>query len=138
MGIKYDTDTIKLINLFEKVSDVKVKDCLVNENIIFIVNKGYMGKAIGRNGVKIKKVEDLIKKKIKVVEFSDDVCKFIKNFLAPLKIEEVSIDDNKKLVSIKVNGISIKAKIIGRNNKNLNNLKKVVSRYFKIDSIRVV
>jgi len=45
MGIKYDTDTIKLINLFEKVSDVKVKDCLVNENIIFIVNKGYMGKA---------------------------------------------------------------------------------------------
>ena len=138
MGIKYDTDTIKLINLFEKISSVKVKDCLVNENIIFIVNKGYMGKAIGRNGVKIKKVESLINKKIKIFEFSDDICRFIKNFLAPLKIEEVSTDENKKLVNIKVNGISIKAKIIGRNNRNLNNLKSVVSRYFKVDSIRVV
>ena len=59
MGIKYDTNTIQLINLFESVSSVKVKDCLVNENIIFIVNKGYMGKAIGRNGVKIKNHDDL-------------------------------------------------------------------------------
>ena|SRR3989344_406030 len=138
MGIKYDTNTIQLINLFESVSSVKVKDCLVNENITFIVNKGDMGKAIGRKGVKIKKVEALLKKKVKIIEFNDDVCKFIQNFLAPLNVEGVSISDNKKLVNIKVNGIGLKAKIIGRNNKNLNNLKNVVSRYFKVESIKVV
>ncbi len=138
MGIKYDTNTIQLMNLFEKVSNVKVKDCLVNENITFIVNKGDMGKAIGRKGVKIKRIEALLKKKVKIIEFSDDVCKFIQNFLAPLNVEGVSLSDNKKLVNIKVNGIGLKAKIIGRNNKNLNNLKNVVSRYFKVESIKVV
>jgi len=138
MGIKYDTNTIQLMNLFEKVGGVKVKDCLVSENITFIVNKGDMGKAIGRKGVKIKKIEALLKKKVKIIEFNDDVCKFIQNFLAPLHIEEVSLSDSKKIINVKVNGIGLKAKIIGRNNKNLNNLKNVVSRYFKFENIKVV
>ena len=82
--IKYDSDLIKLITLFESMSGANAKDCITydnKDNIIFIIEENEMGKAIGKNGANIKRVEDLLKRKIKLVEFSQDILQFVKNMI---------------------------------------------------------
>ena len=57
--IKYDLDIMRYISLFESLSGAKVKDCIVNDVIFFIVHENEMGRAIGKQGSNIKRVETL-------------------------------------------------------------------------------
>ena len=63
--IKYNIDVMKYMSLFESLTGAKIKDCIVNDTIIFIVHENEMGKAIGKHGSNIKRVENALKKKIK-------------------------------------------------------------------------
>jgi len=76
-----------------------------------------------------------LKRKIKIVEFNPDIKQFIRNFVMPLQIKEVNEEDNK----ITITGFDTKTKglLIGRERKNLENLKSVVKRYFDVEDIRV-
>ncbi len=139
--MKLNNETIKIINLFENLTRARVKDCILNDHVTFIVYKGELGKAIGKKGVNIKKVEGLLKKKVRVVEFDDDVCKFVEKLLYPLDISNIYIleDSEKgKIINIKVNSVKSKAIVIGRDKKNLKTLKSIVLRYFDITDIKVV
>ena len=57
--IRFDINTMKFVSLFESLTGARVKDCIELENgLLFVVEAGEMGKAIGRNGVNIKRVEE--------------------------------------------------------------------------------
>lgn len=132
MSIKFDISVIKFINLFEKITRASVKDVIVKENkMTFIVNEGNLGKAVGKGGVNVKKLENMFKKRIKIVEFKNDVCEFIRNLLLPLKISNIYKEDN--LVKIKAEGMKIKSILIGRDKRNLKELRDTVKRYFQYD-----
>ena len=133
--IKYDIDLMKFISLFESISRVNVKDCISGEPLIFVVNQGDIARAIGKNASNIRRVENLLKKKIKVVEFNDDVCEFVRNLIAPLKVAEVSKDENK--IMIKDPDTKTKGMIIGRDSTNLKKTKDIVLRYFQVEDILV-
>ena len=48
MVIKFDTEMIRLMTLFENLTGVPVKDCLIEENVVyFLVNEENVGIAIG-------------------------------------------------------------------------------------------
>jgi N utilization substance protein A len=134
--IRYDADVMKIIALFEGSTGARVKDCISNERLIFIVEENEIGKAIGKKGNNIKRLENVLKKKIRVVGFSHDVLQFIKNLLYPLQI--ANIENNDGCVTITGPDTKTKALIIGRDKKNLNNLTSIVKRYFDIGEIRVV
>jgi NusA-like KH domain protein len=135
--MRLDNETLKLLNFFEHLTRAKVKDCFFyNGRIVFIVYKGEMSKAIGKQGANVKKLENMSKKKVKIVEFNDDVCIFVKNYLMPVKVENVEVEGEE--VSIKVSGVRDKGLIIGRDAKNLVHLKDVVKKYFKVNDIKVV
>ena len=133
--IKYDADLMKIISIFESITGAKLKDCVSNERLLFIVEENEMGKAIGKKGINIKRLENMLNKKIKVVEFSNDVLQFIKNLLYPL--QTAGIENNDGTVTIKAD-TKTKALVIGRNKQNLNNLIGIVKRYFDIEDVRVV
>jgi len=97
MTVKFDTETIRLINFFENFTGVSVKDCLVNcDCIYFIVEEGKVGIAIGKNGSSVKHIERLIKKSIKLFEFSKDLKVFIKKLIP--QVNDIKIkDDNGKV-----------------------------------------
>jgi len=88
--IKYDMSLMKFMQLFENLTHAKVKDCIDNDILTFIVEENEIGKAIGKNGSNVRRLEALLKKKIKIVEFSSDVSQFVRNFIMPLKAKEVS------------------------------------------------
>ncbi len=136
MKIRYDANIIKFISLFESVTRAKVKDCMINERVVFIVHENEIGKAIGKNGINVRKLENIIKKKIKIVEFSSDVLQFIRNMIYPLQIKDMKNEDG--IIKITGNDTKTKALLIGRESRNLKNLRNVVKRYFEIKNIMII
>jgi N utilization substance protein A len=134
--IKYDITAMKYISLFESLTNAHVKDCINEEQVIFVVNENEIGKAIGKQGINVKKISNIIKKPIKIVEFSQDVLQFIKNFIYPLQVKEINNEEN--IITITGPDTKTKGMLIGRDAVNLNNLKNVVKRYFSIEDIKVV
>ena len=121
----------------ERITRARVKNCFLEENIVyFIVARGDLGKAIGKGGINIKKAQEKIGKKIKVIEYSDKVEGFIKNLIYPLKVEEI-IQESERVIFIKDPSKKTKSLLIGRDGKNLSFINKVVQRFFNVE-VRVV
>ncbi|MBI3035532.1 NusA-like transcription termination signal-binding factor [Candidatus Woesearchaeota archaeon] len=133
--IKFDSDLMKLMTLFESMTGANVKDCIANEKITFIIGEGDMGKAIGKNGSNIKRMENMVKKKIRLVEFSNDVVQFVKNSVYP--VEALSIEQENGIVTIHGKDTNTRAMLIGRERQNINHLSDIVKRHFDIKDIKV-
>ncbi len=138
MKIKFDSNVIKHISLFESMTHARVKDCFEDsqDTLVFIVEKGDIVKAIGKNGETAKKLKDLIKKKIKIVESSADIKEFIKSLILPLKADKIEQEGD--LIYLKSNDVRTKGLLIGKAASNLRNYESIVQRYFPIKEIKVV
>lgn len=124
------------INVFENVTRARVKDCYQGSDaLIFIVQEGEAGKAIGKGGENIRRLTDLLKKRIKVVEFSEDPLKFVSNFILPFKADVRF--EGEKTVMIQGHGAKFKQAVLGPERKNLKELQNIVSNYFDVE-IRVM
>ena len=133
----YDANLMGYINLFETMSRVKVKDAYIREGtIVFIIEENGLRKALGRNGSNIKRLVEMIKKKIKLIEFSSNVEQFIRNFIYPSEAEEIKNEDG--IIKIKASGSKTKGLLIGRESKNLKEMKNIVGRYFSVKDIIIV
>ena len=135
---KIDQDTISLINLFESKTRARVKKFFeFNEILVFIVDEGHGSKAVGKKGVNVKLLNNMLKKKIKIIEFNADPVKFIKGFIYPIVAEDISVEGGN--VAIKAGSAREKGILIGRESKNLNKLKEIVRTYFtEIEDIRIL
>ncbi|MBU4241956.1 MAG: NusA-like transcription termination signal-binding factor [Nanoarchaeota archaeon] len=123
--------TIGLINLFEKITRAGVKDCFIMEStLIFVVNQGDIGKAVGKGGSNIQKLTRIMKKQVKIIQFDSNPSKFTLNLLFPLKPAEIKQDDDK--IIIKAKDISEKGKIFGREKTNLKRMQEIISKYFPV------
>ena len=136
MKIIYDANLMKSMILFENLTKVNVKDAYLRENSIwFVIEKGGMFRAIGKNGIKIKKVENVFKKKVKLIEENEDIKIFCKGLIYPVKAKE--IDFNDEILTITAEDTRAKGLLIGRERKNLNELKEVLSRYFELKDVEI-
>ena len=129
--VSYDMQTIGLINIFEKITRAAVKDCFViNSTLIFVVKQKDIGKAVGKAGSNIPKLNRIMKKPIKIIQFNPDPCKFVLNLLYPIKPAEIKQDDDK--IFIKANGLAEKGKIFGREKTNLKRIQEIINKYFPV------
>lgn len=133
--IKYNSDSMKLIMFFESMTGAKVKDIITNKKFIFIIKENEMGKAIGKNGSNIKKIENKLRKKIKLVEFSNDIVQFVRNLVYPFNALDIGHADG--VITIHARDTSTKAMLIGREHQNINHLNDVVKRYFDVKEIKI-
>ena len=134
--IKYNVDVMKYISLFESLTGAKVKDCIADDSIIFIIHENEMGKAIGKQGSNIKRVENVLKKKLKLVEFNNDISQFIQNLISPIRAKEIKEED--MIVTIYGRDTKTKGILIGRDRRNINSIKDIVQRYFEVEEVKVV
>ena len=94
--IKLTSDELRLMSLFQNVTGAVARDCIVDEKmdrVIFVVNKGQMGLAIGKGGVTIKQSQSVVSRKVEPVEYSDDPSAFLSNMLNSDMINEIKIND---------------------------------------------
>lgn len=138
MKFKYDVDALQKMSLFEKITKAKLKDFFVhNEKIHFIVEPGNLFKALGKDKVNVTKLEDLLKKKVKIVEYSDDMLKFIVNIMAPLKVIDIKNDNN--IITITGPDQKTKGLMIGARAQNLRMFETIIQKYFPdLKEIKVI
>ena len=135
--IVFDINVLNIMKLFDRITRASVKDCIIEEErIIFIVNEGELGKALGKQAVNVKRLFENLKKKIKIVEFSNDKLKFISNFIHPLKVDNISEQDG--IVVLESHDTKTKGLLIGRAAQNLRKLEEYVRRYYDVKEIKVV
>ncbi len=135
--LKLDNDTIKIINFFEKYTKVHAHDCIIEPgNIIFIVEEGKAGQAIGKKGATIIELEKKFNKKIKIFEWSDDLKKFVSNLVPQAKSASVEETKDKKMLVISVDTAK-RGLVIGKGGANIHRIKTIIKRYHDIDEIKL-
>ena len=128
--ISYDQKTIGLINIFERNTRAQVKDCFEEDgSLVFVVQPGQIGLAIGKKGVNIKKLTSVFKKKIKVIEFNPSPAKFFLSLIYPIRPENIKEDEDKLVVKAENN--KQKGQIFGRDRTNLKRIQDIMNKYFK-------
>ena len=128
------------MSLFERMTGAQLKDCYTDDVlrcITFVVQPGQLGRAIGKKAVNVKRLQEKINKNIRIIEFHPDMLEFIKNMVAPLKVERIG-QNEEGIVVITGPDTKTKGLLIGRNAQNLRNLENNVRRYFEVKEIRVV
>ena len=127
----FDKDKIQKLTLFENLTNSKVRDLLDDEKTIFIVEEGELGKALGKHAQNIKRIENIIHKRIKIIEFNKDPLKFVKNFIYPIRADNIALNNN--VIEINAKDRKTKGLLIGRNGKNLKELNNIFKEYFKLE-----
>ncbi|MCX6821212.1 MAG: NusA-like transcription termination signal-binding factor [Candidatus Aenigmarchaeota archaeon] len=137
MTITFTTETIRLLTLFENVTNVPVRDCFIDNGVIYyIVEEGKIGLAIGKDGSSIKKVERVIGKKVKVFEYSSDPETFVKNIIPQCREITMINQDDKITVEIKVSK-NDRGFVIGRGGEKIKIYKEILKRVHNISDIQV-
>ena len=133
MNVTLDTRTLQLMNMFQNITGSDVTDCIDNpEDIYFVVKENQYGLAVGKNGVKIRHAERLMKKGIRVFEYSPDVKMFIANVIP--EAQEIVVDGGIVTVRIKK---SDRARVIGRNGTKIKAIGKFLERLFDVKMLKL-
>jgi transcription termination/antitermination protein NusA len=135
-----DMQLMRYINLFSKVSRVSTTKCFVyNNQIVFAVPKAKVSVAIGRDAINIKKLRDILRKKIKVVAMPDvdnreGIGKFVEAVVNPVEFNKIEVKEN----SVTINaGRQNKAALIGRNRGREKELSEILKNFFHITKFRI-
>jgi N utilization substance protein A len=141
--IKLTSDQLGLMSIFQNMSGATVRDCIVDDKLgrlIFIINKGQMGLAIGKKGATIQNIERVVKKPVEVVEWSDDPAEMIRNSLDPRFVGEVRISDRldgTKGASVVVDPRK-KGAVLGRGGRNAEKARLIAKKYFGISNLQII
>ena len=133
MKVVLDQNSIEVINLFQNITGATVVDSITEDGeIYFVVAEGQYGLAVGKGGMKIKHVEKMLKKTVKVLEYADTPEKFIRNAIHDAQ----DINVNGKKITVKVRTAD-RARVIGKSGKNVKVLNKFLQRLFDTEELKV-
>ena len=141
-SIKLTTDQMRLMSLFQNVTKVTAHDCIDDEKqdrIIFVVNTGKMGLAIGKGGSNIKSLHNILKRNVELVEYFDDPVKFLKNMLNPKLVNDVRLDKKQdgSLHAVVIVDPVKKGIVVGREGRHAEKARLFAKRYFDISNVLI-
>lgn len=126
MVIKLETDGVRAIAAFQKVTGVGAKDCLITDTFIyFLVEPGRLGRAIGRGGSSIKELRRVFSKPVKVFEYSEGLEGMVRNMIPGAGRIEITGEDI--MVSVPEDR---RPEVIGRGGRNIKAVREFLSRHF--------
>jgi len=132
-------EDMQKIRLAASITKADIIDCVEDDDtIVFVVSKGFLGIAIGKNARNIERLKEILKKNVRFVELDDDEKKFISNLFKPFKIEEISIEKvgDKNVARLKVSQKD-KTRIIGKGGKNVRLARTIAQRHSSIEDIQI-
>ncbi|MDG6996539.1 MAG: NusA-like transcription termination signal-binding factor [Nitrososphaerota archaeon] len=141
--IKLTSEELGLMSLFQNISGATARDCIIDskmERVIFVVNKGEMGLAIGKAGETIKKVQTKIGKPVELVEWAEDAKQLILNSLNPQYVSEIRVTerpDGTRTATVVVDQKK-KGAILGKAGRNAEKARLLAKRYYSVETIHIV
>ena len=119
------------LNLFERVTRIRTRFCFkYNENIIFCVPKQLVFKAVGEQGKNVRKLGEILRKRIKIVNSPlgiEDAKTFFGAVVSPTTFKDLNFNDDEIIITA---GSQSKAALIGRNKRRLLELQNIASDFF--------
>jgi len=126
-----DMQDMMNLNLFNQITKVRTRFCFkYNEAIYFCVPKPLVSRAIGEGGRNIRKISEMIRKRVRVVAVPNgiaDARTFIQAVVSPVTFKDVEIRDNELIINA---GTQSKAALIGRNKRRFLEMQRVVKDFF--------
>ena len=133
MPVKLETQTIRIIAAFEKMTKVHARDCVtVEDTLYFLVEPEKIGFAIGKNGSNIREVSKSLGKTVRLFAYKKEPVEMIKSMIPTVK----SIDIKDETASITVPA-GDRVAVIGRNGKNIKAIKDIMNRHFGIKNVKL-
>ncbi len=134
-----DTQTIRDIVQFEKLSNCQVFDSIFDEDTLYlIVRSQNIYSLIGKDGENIKRISGQVGKSLKVFQHSNDPVRFAANMLQrrsrKIDIQEI---DGVKVLKIWVLPKD-KRLVLGRKGNNIKIMGEFLKRHFKITKIDII
>ena len=133
MAVKLETQSIRTIATFEKLTKVHARDCLItDECIYFLVDPERIGMAVGRNGSIIKEVRRVFGKSVKIFGYYPDPESFLRGAVPNVKF--LGTNDGSITISIPNDQ---RMSVIGRNGDNIKAIREILSRHYKVKKLRL-
>ena len=134
MTVKLCTDSIRTMAMFEKITNVQPRDCIISdEEVYFVVDQEMMGKAIGKNGANMKSLRRVLgNKHVKIFACNGDLEGTLKSMVP--NISKIEIKGDSVMISVPRNE---KVTVIGRNGRNINAIREILKRRFGVKEFKL-
>lgn len=133
MAVKLGIDSIRTIALFEKMTNVHARDCLITDDCVyFLVDPDKIGLAIGKNGSVIKEVRKSLGRQVKLFGYYNNPEDMIKNMVPTIKT--MNMNNGSIVISIPPGD---KVSVIGKNGRNIKAIKEIMMRHFSIKYLKL-
>ena len=134
-----DTQTIRDIVQFEKLSNCQVTDSILDEDTLYLVVRSKnIYNLIGKDGENIKRISGQVGKELKVFQYSSDPIRFAGNMFSR-KAKKIDIQE---IDGIKVLKLWVLPKdkrlVLGRKGNNIKIMGEFLKRHFKVTRIDIV
>ena len=138
--ITLSNEEMQRIRIASSITKIDIMDCVeTDDKIVFVIHRGFLGMAIGKDAKNLEKLRTLLKKNVRFVEFDQDEKRFIINLFKPFKINNVTIEKmgKKSVAKVEVSQRD-KSKIIGKNGRNVQLIKLLAKRHSSIDDVQIL
>ena len=131
---KLNNEEIKLMMFLQDATKAAIRDVYDDgKTLAIVVAEGDVGKIIGPGGKMINNLKRKLKKDIVVVEWSEELERFIANIFAPIKVDVIIEGDSAKVTSTQEE----RKYLIGRGGSKIKLANILVERNFRKLDIRV-
>jgi len=122
------------LNLFRRITGISTRYVLkYNEMLIFCVPKALLSKAIGENARNLRKIKEILGKRIKVIPIPNGIQhakEFIEAIVSPVQFKDIEVQGSEIILTA---GKQSKAALIGRNKRRLNEMQEIIKNFFGKD-----
>jgi N utilization substance protein A len=133
MKVKLETAAVRNISIFVKMTGISPKDCIITESCIyFVIEPSKIVFAIGKGGVRIKRLRNAFGRNVKLFGYYKDVEEMIKHMIPEMKALKRSGDS----IIVSVPG-SEKSRVIGKGGNNIKVIKELLKRHFSVKDLKI-
>ena len=119
------------LNLFRRITGVSTRHVIrYNEMIIFCVPKNLVSKSIGPEAKNIKRISEILGRRIKVIPIPkgiQHIKPFIQAIVSPVEFKDLEIKEDEIILTA---GSRSKAALLGRNKRRLHEMQKIIKDFF--------
>ena len=111
-------------------------DCVIDDRfdrVIYVIRPGDMGLAIGKKGDNIKRLQNVLGKRIEMVEYDDNIEIFIANIFKPAEVAGIERGPENGPVNVFVRQRSDLGIAIGKAGCNIEKARTLCRRFFGLE-----
>jgi transcription termination/antitermination protein NusA len=135
--IKLDADTLRIFAMFEGMTRASLKDVIEEEDrIIFVVEEGHLGKAIGKGAINLKRLRETLGKEVVLIGYAGEREAFIKNVFHKFTVETIEWEDrNGDIIAHVKIPQDEKGKAIGKGGRNIQLARMLLKRHHQVADV---